>query len=58
MKKNIQRSKKLDELKRGDGITACIPKQGNHTLIILEDYNKEKHLKCLNGCSFSSHPSN
>ena len=49
--------RKLNELKRGDVIIACIPKQGNHTVIILEDYDEQKHVKCLNACSFSSQPS-
>ena len=49
--------KKLEDLKRGDVLKACIPKQGEHTVIILEDYDRERHIKCLNACSFSSHPS-
>lgn len=48
---------KIDQLKRGDVIRAVIPHQGEHTVIILEDYDPSKHIKCINACSFSSQPS-
>jgi len=49
--------KKLEDLRRGDVIEGNIPKNRNHTVIILENYNKKKHIKCIPACSFSSHPS-
>lgn len=49
--------KRINDLVRGDVIRAVIPKNGEHTVIILEDYQEEKHIKCINCCSFSSHPS-
>ncbi len=50
-------NKKIHELIRADVIRAVIPKNGEHTVIILEDYQEVKHIKCINCCSFSSHPS-
>lgn len=48
---------KLEDLKQGDIIRAVIPKNGEHTLIVLNDYAPDIHIQCLNACSFSSRPS-
>lgn len=48
---------KIEDLRQGDVVRAVIPNKGEHTFIVLEDYDPHVHVKCIHCCSFSSNPS-